>query len=85
MGGIKKQVQRGVNLLKHGEYKTRDEIKAKEAGKAAVQVERDKDAMFANAQMPDSDTIRRNERRKAARRRGSRVETILTDRLGPDE
>ena len=36
--------------------------------------------MFANARVPDEDVLKLNERRKAARRRGSRAETVLTDR-----
>ena len=38
-----------------------------------------RNAMYAGAQMPDEEEIRRTERRKAARRRGSRADTVLTD------
>ncbi len=37
------------------------------------------DKVYAGAHMPDEEVIRRNERRKAAKRRGSRISTVLTD------
>jgi hypothetical protein len=37
------------------------------------------DKMYAGASMPDEEVIKRNERRKAATRRGSRVRNVLTD------
>lgn len=37
------------------------------------------DKMYAEASMPDEEIIRRNERRKAAARRGSRQRNVLTD------
>ncbi len=37
------------------------------------------DKMYAGAAMPDEEIIRRNERRKAAARRGSRQRNVLTD------
>lgn len=36
------------------------------------------DKMYAGAALPDEEIIRRNERRKAAQRRGSRVRNVLT-------
>lgn len=37
------------------------------------------DKLYAGAAMPDEEVIRRNERRKAAKRRGSRQRNVLTD------
>jgi hypothetical protein len=37
------------------------------------------DKVYAGAQMPDDESIRRNSRRKAAGRRGSRQRNVLTD------
>ncbi len=84
MASVKKQIQKGVNLLKHGKYRTRESIASSERAKVAEDAEAAKHAQFANAQMPDSDALRRREKRKAARRPGSRVDTILTDQLGPE-
>ena len=35
--------------------------------------------MYAGASLPDEEVIKRNERRKAAKRRGTRVRNVLTD------
>jgi len=40
------------------------------------------DKMFAKPEFPDEERVRRDARRKAATRRGSRVSTVLTDTLG---
>lgn len=37
------------------------------------------DKVYASAVLPDDELIRRNERRKAAARRGSRQRNVLTD------
>ena len=37
------------------------------------------DKMYAAAAMPDEEVIKRNETRKAAKRRGSRQRNVLTD------
>ncbi len=75
MSGLDNTWRRMHNLNQGQGYKTKKEIKARKAkGK------QDKlDEMFAGAEMPDSELIRRNERRKAAARRGSRISTVLTD------
>ena len=57
-------------------YQTKDEAEAEK--KAKIQAGKDK--MFAGAQLPDEEQIKRNERRKSAKRRGSRLNTVLTDR-----
>jgi hypothetical protein len=37
------------------------------------------DEIYAGAEMPDEEVIKRNERRKAAKRRGSRQRNVMTD------
>lgn len=61
-------------------YKTNDEIRAEKKAK----IQKRKDKMFHSAEIPDEEAIKRNERRKAAKRQGSRMNTVLTDedRLG---
>ena len=75
MSGLKNTVRRIGNASLGKGYMTSGERKRKKAAK----VQAGKDEMFASAQMPDEEVIKRNERRKAARRRGSRVSNILTD------
>lgn len=75
MSGIGKLFRRSVNASLGKGFKTHAE--RQEARKARHQAGLDK--MFASAKMPDEEEIKRSERRKAARRRGSRVETVLTD------
>ena len=70
--------ERSMNLLARGEWATNKERKkAKEA-----KTQKKKDKIFAGAEMPDEEFIRRNARRLAAQRRGSRVSTVLTETLG---
>ena len=75
MSGLNNTVRRLANVSRGKGYMTSGERKRKEA--AAVQTKKDK--MFAGATMPDEEEIARNERRKAAKRRGSRVSTVMTD------
>lgn len=75
MAGLKNTVKRIVNVSIGKGYKTNRERRQEKAGKAQAV----KDRMFAAAELPDEEAIRRNERRKAAKRRGSRVSTVLTD------
>ena len=56
-------------------YMTNQEARAKAEAKAQKRL----DKVYAGAEMPDEELIRRNERRKAAKRRGSRISTVLTD------
>jgi len=67
--------RRSANFIQGKGYITKKEKDAKKAAKAQTAL----DTIYANAEMPDDEVIQRNERRKAARRRGSRVNTILTD------
>jgi len=80
MSGLKNTVKRTINASMGKGYKTNQEIR--EQKKAKIQKKKDK--IFDNAEMPDEEVIRRNERRKAAKRQGSRANTVLTnpDQLG---
>lgn len=80
MSGLKNTGKRLWNLGTGKGYKTNREIRMEKEAK----VQAAKDKMFASAMVPDDEAIKRNERRKAARRRGSRASTVLTenDRLG---
>jgi len=75
MSGLKNTGKRLVNMATGRGYKTNRERRMEKAAK----VQAGKDKMFSDAEMPDEELIARNERRKAARRKGSRVSTILTD------
>lgn len=75
MGGLTNTVKRFGNASIGRGYKTNTE--RREEKKANKQNALDK--IYAGAEMPDEEVIKRNERRKAAKRRGSRVNTILTD------
>ncbi len=76
MSGLKNTAKRLANASMGRGYMTNDERRQKKAAK----VKKAKDKMFQNAVLPDEEDIRRVERRKAARRRGSRASTVLTDR-----
>lgn len=81
MSGLKNTVKRLANASMGKGYMTKDEKLAKDAAKEQSR----KDTIYAGAEMPDDEQIRRNERRKAAKRRGSRVRNVLTsdeDALG---
>lgn len=76
MSGLKNTFRRLGNFSMGRGYMTSGERKRKKAQKR--QAARDK--IYEAAVMPDEELIRRNERRKAARRQGSRASTILTNR-----
>ncbi len=76
MSGLKNTVKRVVNASIGKGYKTGREIRAEKAAKAQAI----KDKMFASGLVPDEEEIKRNERRKQAKRQGSRANTVLTDR-----
>jgi len=78
MGDLKNTNRRVHNLIIGKGYSTRDERRQKRVAQEQTR----KDKMFAGAELPDEEAIRRTERKKAAKRRGSRAETILTDQLG---
>lgn len=76
MSGLKNTVKRIHNLARGEGYATGDELRAKD--KAERQAARDK--LYTGARMPDPEELKRNARRKAAKRPGSRADTILTER-----
>lgn len=80
MGGLKNTGRRLKNVVSGRGYMTDKERYQKQKGKRTAA----KDKMFQNAALPDEEEIRLVERRKAAKRKGSRVKTVLTDlnRLG---
>ena len=75
MSGLTNTLRRGANFALGKGYKTSGERKRARVAREQTA----KDELFASAQLPDEELIRRNERRKAAKRRGSRVSTVLTD------
>lgn len=75
MGGLSNTRKRLFNFARGKGYKTGEERFAERDAKAQAA----KDRLFAGAELPDDEEVRRNERRKAAKRRGSRVNTVLTD------
>ena len=80
MSGLENTAKRMWNFGRGKGYMTKDEKRAKDKAKAQAEL----DKVYSSAEMPDQEVIRRNERRKAAARRGSRQRNVLTDedRLG---
>lgn len=76
MGGLKNTGKRLLNLGTGRGYMTNQERR----DKAKLKKTKAKNKMFAGAQLPDEEEIRRVERRKAARRQSSRARTVMTDR-----
>ena len=74
MSGLNNTVKRIGNASLGRGYMTNQERRDKKK----AQVTKAKNKM--NAMMPDEEDIRRVERRKAAKRRGSRASTVMTDR-----
>jgi len=75
MSGLKNTVKRLVNVSTGRGYKTNRERRAEKENKRQAAV----DAVYSSALLPDEEEVRRNERRKQAKRRGSRASTVLTD------
>jgi hypothetical protein len=75
MSGLKNTAKRLWNLPLGKGYKTNTEIRQEKEAK----IQEGKDRLFASAEVPDDEAIKRNERRKAAKRSGSRASTVLTD------
>lgn len=80
MGGLSNTFRRLGNLSMGRGYKTSGEAKREKAAKAQTVL----DKIYTGADVPDPELLKRNERRKAAQRQGSRASTILTnnDQLG---
>jgi hypothetical protein len=76
MGGLKNTAKRIGGALTGKGYMTSDERRKKKAAK----VKQKKDKMFQDAKLPDAEEIKLVERRKAAKRKGARAQTVLTDR-----
>ena len=70
--------ERNVNAMGGEGWATNTELQRAEDAKRQKAL----DKMFAKPEFPDEEKIRRDARRKAATRRGSRVSTVLTDTLG---
>lgn len=81
MSGLENTTRRLWNFSTGQGYKTGKEINQEK--KAKKQSKLDKIYSDANT-IPDDEVIKRNERRKAAQRAGSRASTVLTnqDQLG---
>ena len=90
MGGLVDTLRRGANFAVGKGYKTSGERKRARVGREEAAAESKAsaeqlrlDEMFAGGLMPDADFLKRIARRKAAMRRGSRADTVLTeDTLG---
>ena len=80
MSGIKNTVQKFKNASLGRGFHTSKEVRTYKARHKAADVKAGKDKMFQNAVLPDEEEIRLVERRKAAKRKGSRAQTVMTDR-----
>ena len=76
MSGLKNTMKRATNFGLGRGYKTNEERRQEKRGKITAA----KNKMFASATLPDEEEIRRVERRKSAKRKGSRAQTVMTDR-----
>jgi len=76
MSGLKNTAKRSFNFGIGRGYKTNEERRQGKRDK----ITKRKNKMFANASLPDEEEIRRVERRKSAKRQGSRAQTVMTDR-----
>lgn len=82
MSGLSNTWKRLGNLAGGKGYKTNKERRTEADAKAQGKL--DKVYSDAAGVIPDEEVIKRNERRKAAKRQGSRASTVLTnnDQLG---
>jgi hypothetical protein len=76
MGGLENTGKRLFNLGIGKGYKTNTERKQEKEAKAQAHL----DKIYSDVPIPDAEEIKRNERRKAAKRQGSRAATVLTER-----
>jgi len=81
MSGLKNTWRRIGGFLTGQGYKTSKEKSAEDQVKRQDEM----DKVYAGAEVPDDELLKRNARRKAAKRQGSRANTVLTnnDQLGP--
>lgn len=80
MSGLSNTKHRLKNVLRGKGYKSDDEIAAERKAKRQNAL----DEIYSGAEAPDDELLKRTERRKAAKRQGSRANTVLTnnDQLG---
>ena len=81
MSGLENTAKRLYNIGRGKGYMTNSERKGEKRAKKQAKL----DKVYASANViPDDEVIKRNERRKAAKRQGSRASTVLTnnDQLG---
>ena len=80
MSGLKNTAKRSFNASVGKGWKTNDEIRAEKKAKKQKAINK----QFENANMPDEQMLNLIERRKAAKRVGSRASTVMTsgDTLG---
>jgi len=81
MSGLNNTFKRIMSFSKGSGYETHTESDIRRGGPEKREQKR-LDEMFASGQVPDEDLLKLAARRRAARRRGSRADTILTDTLG---
>jgi hypothetical protein len=82
MSGIKNTIQKFANASMGKGFKTSEQVRRPEE---EMKRKQRRDKMYANAEMPDEELVKRNERRKMARRGGSRADTVLTNKLGSSD
>lgn len=78
MSGLSNTRKRMNSMMKGKGYTTGAERQQMAEAKAQAKL----DAIYSAVSIPDDEAIKRNERRKAAKRQGSRASTVLTDRVG---
>lgn len=76
MSGLKNTFKRIWNLGRGKGYITNREHKNKRIAVENARI----DKIYQGAQIPDDEVIKRDERRKSAKRQGSRANTVLTSR-----
>ena len=80
MSGVNKFLRRSYNFGTFQGFKTSGEAKREKHAKAQNAL----DKVYAGAEVPDAEQLKRVERKKMAKRQGSRANTVLTnnDQLG---
>jgi len=73
---LKNTGKRMFNLGRGKGYMTNKERRQEKAAKKQAGLDR----IYSSVPLPDDEEIKRNERRKAAKRQGSRASTVLTER-----
>ena len=76
MSGLKNTGKRLWNMSTGKGYMTNTEKRQEAEAKAQGKL----DSIYSSVDIPDEEVIQRNERRKAAKRQGSRASTVLTNK-----